>query len=56
MFDIPSEESDSLCDFSSDSVFIVIYQHGDFTYRQLRKLCESFTLGSVMDLKTSNLS
>jgi hypothetical protein len=33
MFDIPPEESDHLCDFSSDSVFIVIYQHGDFAYR-----------------------
>jgi len=56
MFDIPPEESDHLCDFSADSVFIVIYQHGDFAYRQLRKVCESFTLGQVIDIKTANLS
>ncbi len=48
--DVPAFESDELVDFSKYQIFVVIYHHGDYTYRCLRKLCESFSAFKVIDI------
>lgn len=49
-YEIPASETDDLCDFSEKLVFIIIYTSGDFVYRRLRKICETFTSDPVYDL------
>jgi V-type ATPase 116kDa subunit family len=43
-FDIPEQEADdSICSFKDKLVFIIIYHEGDYVYRRLHKICETFS-------------